>query len=281
MFFAGNPSIEFAIQTDQPERFEDALGAYEVTYYPAPTTGDKYQRFGDAHREAANAARRGQYIMFLTADVMLSREVFLACERRFIEGKKAIACCSTRTYSEEPPEAGMPAPELLDWTMENMHETIVGAFWGGNARPPSTKYFRNGEHITLRCFHMHPLAVVKDRELTFSGTLDHDLLDRFATSEIHVVTQRDELALAEMSPKHIKWTPAATPLGVSDIAYWARRVTTPMNRWLSTHRIIITGSGDTGDEEIWDRVLKALNEPEPVVAQPPRPRLRSRPKVVT
>lgn len=280
LLFAGSPDVEFVVQTDQSERLAEALGGYPTTFYPAPRKGDKYQQFGDAHRQAAEVAKPGQWVMFLTADVMLSREVFLACERRFTEGKKAIACCSTRTYSNHAPSAGMTAPKLLDWTMVHKHETIEAAFWGGNGRPPSTMYFQNGDDITLRCFHMHPLAVVKDRDLAFTGTLDQDLLDRFSTSEIHVVTDRYELALAEMSPKHIRWHPAAKPLDAEDIADWARRATTPMNRWLSQHRIVIQGEGRTGDRPIWNKVLHLIENPPPSPLVKQKPRMKATPKVV-
>lgn len=276
---AGNPEAAFVIQTDDQGAFKDALDGFEVAYQTAPTQGDKYSQFGDAHRSALAAAQPGQWVMLMTADAMLSREAFAACESRFNDGKKAVAIWGPATWSETPPLPGMDGASLMAWGVENLHDIVKAAFWGGTGMPPSFKLFRNGDNITARCFHMHPLAVVKDRDLSFSSTCDVDLLDCYATEDIHVVTHPSEMAVIEMSPRIRPHSRAKQPVGANDVALWARRRASPMHRWLSTHRLIIAGSGETYDEDAWSRVLNAVDHPAkafPVSRKMP-PRFVSRP----
>lgn len=260
------PSVRFAlrvagvkarilIHTDQGAHIVQAANGEDIDVAPVPGQGDLYQRFGDCHRDAIARAAEGDRVALLCADMAVSRELFSACEARFGDGKRAVVAAATRTLANEPPPIGASSYELLAWTMRWPHPMVRACFWGERSQTPWAVYFRNGDHITLRGFHLHPVAVVKDRALPFHGTLDIDLLDNYGRHEIHVVTSPDELSLAERSPPDRPFREMRFPMTAASIAEWASTRATPLHWWLSTHRIIVAGAGETDDQVVWDEVM--------------------------
>jgi len=257
-----NSRVRYLIHTDQPERIAAAMAHLEIECRPVPKAVNPYLRFGAAHREALEDAKSGECVGLLNADIVLSREVFMACEARFASGKRAVICAATRTLSEGNPPADAPASELLDWTMRHAHPSIKECFWGsGRTMVPWAVYYRNGDDITLRGFHLHPVAVFKDRPLSFSNTIDDDLLLGFDRNDVHVVTDRHELALAEISPRGRTFG-TGNLISADSIAKWAARRANKMHWWLASHRIIIAGDGRTDDEAIWRQVVASSNAPD-------------------
>lgn len=249
-----NIEPKIIVHTDRPNDIHKI--APEVFCEQIKAGGDKYRSMSDVHRRGLDTASEGDRIMLLCADIIVSKEVFSACNKRFDEGKKIIVLGPSRTLGPDTP-VGLSSGELLDWSMQFAHPYTRECFWQRSTLPPSTFYFRNENNITLRGFHLHPIAVVKDRSMPFSGTLDSDLIVNFSKHEIHVVTDRDEMSMAECSPIDLQYNRTRRPLTNDDIVAWARRSKlTPMNWWLSTHRIVLTGNGDTNDEEIWNTILK-------------------------
>ncbi|MDB5555419.1 MAG: hypothetical protein JWL86_5403 [Rhizobium sp.] len=232
-------------------------GDGELASRPMPTIGDKYRQLGDVHRDALAKAPNGARVMLLTADMVVSREVFAACDARFDAGKRAIVVGPSRTLLDAPLVAGRSSRDLLAWSLEHAHPFTQETFFGGKALPPSTMRFRKGKDVTMRGFHLHPLAVVKDRPLPFKGTLDQDLIGFFDQAEIHIVTQADEMSAAELSPADLRFTCATRPVGAAEIILWAKRQCLPVNWWLSTHRIVLAGNGHTDDRALWAQVMRA------------------------
>lgn len=257
------------VHTDAPVRIREAARGIDIICPRPPGNGDKYRQYADAQLDALQMAVIGDRVVLLTADMVVSRELFSACAARFEQGKKAIAICGPRTLSDRPPPAGLSSAELRDWTIAHFHPSILGSFWGGRSLPPSSIFFRRGDNITMRGFHLHPVAIVKDRELAFAGTPDQDCLEAFAESEIHVVTDRDEFAACEMSPADLHYSLAREPIGVAAIARWLK-AQRPINWWLSQHRIIFAGNGDTDDVAVWEQLAVERLKPEPIVRPPQR-----------
>ena len=260
------------VHTDHRDALDQAMAGLDVAFRAVPGEGDLYRRFGDAHRDALASAPDGAAVALLTADIVVSRETFAACETRFAAGRRAVVAAATRTLAPVAASIGAASAELLDWTMRHPHPMVRACFWGqgdgpeaGRSSTPWAVYFRESGRTILRGLHLHPLAVVKDRPLAFDGTLDQGLLDRFARHEIHCVTDRDELAMAELSPadRNFSLRRRGEAMTAASIADWARTHARPVHWWLSTHRIVIEGdAGPTADIGVWRQVLASPHAPD-------------------
>lgn len=259
---AGTVEVRYVVVTDQQAPIAKALEGFDLTLAPivAPPQNRLFNMLCEGHARGIDVARKGDRIVFLNADIMVSRETFLAVERRFRKGKKAVVCGGTRTvlgpltWAPGP----LPARALAKWAFEHPHAITKNFMWGsGTTTHPSVVYFQNGPNVVLRGFHIHPLAVIKDRELTFHGSVDLNLIDAYKREEIHVVTDVDELSIAEISIKGKGHYQSERVLDVSQIVSWAMRGASPMHWWNFRHRIMIAGDGaEVSDSEVADQVLR-------------------------
>ncbi len=253
-------TLRFMIHTDDPKRIKQALEPFDHRVIPLPK-GDNtpHVLLGECHRGAIAEAKQGECIAFINADMVPSVEVFEAAEKRFAEGKRMIIMAATRTLGGDPP-IGAKSADLLRWTMDNRHPMITECFWGtGRSNVPWAIYFQRGDDIVLHGFHLHPFAVLKDREIRFQRkTIDADLPDNFEQHEIHLVTSADEAAFAELSPP-ASFLKLRDEITVESIAAWAKGSATARHRWFWGHRIAICGDGqEIGDRQICKEVLRAL-----------------------
>jgi len=253
--------LRVVLHTDTPE-LAGLFQAYdEVIVREVP--GERHSALSAAQREALELAEPGEAIAILAADVICSKECFAAAERRFSEGYRAVVCAGTRTtgplFNSTAP-AGWTARDLLTWTMTYAHPIVQQCVfpYGQNAIP-STIYFRDGANTILRAFHLHPFAVVKDRALDFTRSIDRDLVDCFAPEEVHVVTDADEMALAEITP--IGKRQALLPYAMNPvyIAWWVNNYGTERHKQLFARRIVIQGSAETDCDAPADRILEHVN----------------------
>lgn len=251
-------NARFVVHTDQPSAIMGAIGGNTIAR-PVPEGHNAWDKAGKANREAAEIAKPGEAVAFINADMVPSREVFAASEARFAQGKRLIMMAASRTLGGDVP-VGVSSAELLDWTMEHRHPAIRECFWGtGRSVIPWAMYFERGDDIVLRGFHLHPFALLKDRDLVFQGTIDLDMPDNFKSNEVHLITDRNEASFAELSPPERTFPLLPGPLTGGDIVHWARRNSTPLHRWMFGQRIVIKGGGaDIGDVAICDEILKAL-----------------------
>lgn len=194
-----------------------------------------------ANREAVELARPDEAVAFINADMVPSREVFSAAERRFDEGKSLIMMAATRTLDATPP-LGSCSAELLKWTMQHRHPTIDECFWGTGQSPvPWAIYFEKDGNIILHGFHLHPFAILNDRSINFRGTIDADLVENYEHSEIHVVTDHDEASFAEMSPITRRFGTLDKPFNIDSVRRWAQLTTNETHRWFFEQPISIVG----------------------------------------
>lgn len=252
--------VRFVVHTDQPFEIAEALGSFRRKLCPVPVAPSVHHTAGIANREALELARPGECVALINADMVPSREVFSAAERQFAQGRRMIMMAASRTLGGAAP-IGADAAALLEWAMAHKHPTIMECFWGrGRSSIPWAIYFEHGGDIVLHGFHLHPFAVMKDRDLQFSGaTIDWDLADNYRQDEIHLVTEPSEAAFAELSPPERNFPLIPHALTVADIAAWARHQATPLHRWLFSQRITIRGDGAaTGDAAICDQILQAI-----------------------
>lgn len=262
-----NRQVSFMIHTDEPEFMKRLFWQYDVKTRPVPIDPmhpkSPHHSLGLAHKEAIALAEHGSRIAFLCADMVPSVEVFDAADKRFAQDKKLIMCAATRTLSGSPP-IGAKSQTLIDWTMRNMHPMIRECFFGtGRISCPWAIYFKRGDQIVLHGLHLHPFAAIKtNKMMSFQGaTVDFDLAASFDYSEIHLVTDPNELSFAELSPAERVFPLHAKPFTMFDVVVWAnaRAHCIPVHHWFFEQRILIQGDGSNMDEmAIVDNILEAL-----------------------
>ena len=253
--------LRFIVHTDDAWRVGLVMKGLETEILPVPPGSEPHGKLGNAHRQAIRHVRNGECIAFINADMVCSQELFGVAEKYFTAGKRLIMMTGTRTIGGIP-AVGMNSAELLRWAVSNQHPSTTECFFGrGRSTTTSMLYFRRGEDIVLRAFHLHPFAILLDRPIVFSGvTIDADLADNYEQSEIHIITSADEASFAEMSPPERVFRLSQTPMDVNTVLNWAvKGVTSPLHLWFFEHPIAIVGDGkDVGDGVVCDLILSRL-----------------------
>jgi hypothetical protein len=218
--------------------------------------GTDHGRAAACNGDALARADLGEAVIFLNADIIVSREIFHAISRRFSEGKKMVICAGIRTLPETPVPRHVGSSDLLRWALRNPHPVTTDAFYGtGKTRTLAVILFRDCDAIALRGFHLHPLALLNDRPFRFSSTVDWDIGTNFPMNDVHVVIDSDELSLAEISPPDKVFSAGQTKFTDADILEWAQRHTIPFHWWLFSHRILLRGTGNFEDDDLEKRLL--------------------------
>jgi len=242
----------FLVHTDSLDELVPHFEGLRATFRVVPDGEDGFHKLGNCHRDAFEYAEIGEYVIPLTADLVLSRECFAAVSSRFASGKKLIACAATRCLLRDwEPPIGERASILLDWTMANRHPAIRELFWGtGTSGCPWSLYFKTDNGIIMRGLHLHPFAVVNRSGLNFIGVnVDETLAEEFSTDEIHVVVSKDELALAELSPPDRLFVLYDSPIDEKRVFKWGVEHSNRRHHWFFSHRIVIQGT-DKGISDI-------------------------------
>jgi hypothetical protein len=133
---------------------------------------------------------------------------------------------------------GAEAKELNAYIWTNRHPITDQCTWDvGDCVQPHVMYFVEeagpptvssaivNPVVTMHCLHQTPMWVIPDgRNLLFRGTIDDDLLSRFADHEIWYA--QGQFAMAELSPEWKRY-PAGHPMTVPGIVDFCKRRT----RW--------------------------------------------------
>lgn len=272
--FHNTIQVRYVVQTDRPREVARLLGDLDLTLVPTPPNlpANPFPLMCETHTRGLDEAKDGDRVVLLNADIMVSVEAFAAIERRFRQGKKAIVCAGTRTLLG--PLTWAPGPltarRLTAWTLRHIHPISRSCYWGsGTTSSPWTVYFHENGSTVLRGFHLHPLAVVKDRPLTFTGSVDLNLVDNYKFDEIHLVTDADELAIGEISGAWKTHPCTEWPFDIGQIVSWAiRGAGGPMHWWNFRHRVTLRGdsSAVTIDHAVADEVMRLCPYPEALAA---------------
>jgi hypothetical protein len=243
--FRASGRVRFMVHTDNPIPISEALGdcEHEIRTLPAlQPRQNAHHRMGMCNREAMAAAHLGEAVAFINADMVPSIEVFSAAEKAFKHGRRLVMMAATRTVGAHAPP-GLKSRELLLWTMQYRHPSIVDNFYGsGRSSVPWAIYFFDGRNVILHAFHLHPFAYLKEREIAFnSATIDGDFVSNFSREQVHIVRRPDEAAFAEISPLE-RWFPSLpAPYDTNYIAKWAHTHASEMHCWFFTQPITIVG----------------------------------------
>jgi hypothetical protein len=271
-------SARFIVHTNKEDKLRSAFEPYPVQFHPIPGSGNAHEKLGDINRQSLQLSNVGEVVAFINSDMVPSIEVFSASSARFKEGKKMVLVMGTRVLEDSGfcvPPIGETSRGLLKWAWEHRHPWISGCIWGaGTSRSPTVIYFRVSDGVVLHAFHLHPFAVVKEKDaLTFQGvTIDRDLQDQFPLDQVHVVTSADEMAFAELSPASKSMGDIPHTIDKLYVAQFARNVATPAHKWTFAQRIEIIGPAtDLADVQTASEILNEIETFIPAAAGVPPP----------
>lgn len=250
-------SITLMIYTDHQEAVKEVISGYQALIMAVPGPDMAFKSLSAAHHDTLDRARRmgvRTRVCLLTADMMLSKELLLTCEKNFHQKKGVIGCMSMRTCVEELPPQGMDGPAMLNWAWEHRHPMTEESTWPhGRSYDAQRMYFSEGGNVACRLALPHPIALVRgNRSLNFSPTIDVNLVSNWSMQDIYVITRPEEGAVIELSPKEKEFV-LTEPLSVR---YETRgpsipqfvQMPNPRHRWLFQHLIEIKGNGrECGD----------------------------------
>jgi hypothetical protein len=217
----------------------EPIDGIDAQYRPVPQVREEYQRAAAAHRDAIGLAY-GEPIMFVPPDNILSNNALDAIRARLDDGARLVAACSIRVREDAPWPKSFAPRDLIKWALHHPHEITRRSTWGAPVATtcPSINLFRTQWGAVARCFHLHPLAMnaATDR---FAGTIDDDLVAKFPTERVHVVTDSDELAIVEISPASKSIGEMDRPLTFADLDTFRRRKANAMHQFFFEHRICL------------------------------------------
>jgi hypothetical protein len=235
----------FLVHTDQPAPFGAALYRHDVEFRePAfgPGRDGHWVAFKKAHREAIAWAPQGSLLALLNSDIVVSTETFRAVDAALQGGKKVGISVGIRTLIDRNvPPVGADAETLSRYIWSHRHSITEECVWGsGHTHHPTILFFNHdGGGVSMHCFHLTPMFIVKDRELSFGGTIDDDLLEGYGSDQIVFFKDR-EFAVAELS-RGDKTHPARLPLNVPDVVDFGRRRFRPSHLRNFRQRYVVLG----------------------------------------
>ncbi len=248
--------VRFVVHTDRYDDLRDCFGDFPCAISPlpeavrwltnSPSGPGHMMALCAVHREVIQTAPAGDYVAPMVADCVVSRELFCASERQFSRGKRLILCVPPRTIGA-PPGPGADGAAIIDFASSNLHPVSIDAIWGQlGIFQPSLIYQQNSDNLACNAFNLHPVAVaIREQPIEYEHTVDYDMPMAFGEAECHLVTDPNEMAIAEMSPPDMRYRlalemgqPDATPAWIAE---WAMRNTVPRHRWFFRHRLMLRG----------------------------------------
>ena len=217
----------FLIHTDMPERFVGPLRAHEVTFRDpefGPGRDGYWVAFKQAHRDAIAWAPVGSLLALLNADIVVSIETFGAVDMALQGDRKVGVSVGIRTLIDgNVPPLGADAETLARYIWSHRQSITEECIWGfGHTHHPTILFFNHADGgVSMHCFHLTPMFIVKDRALSFLGTIDDDLLESYGEDQIVYFKDR-EFAVCELSAGH-KAHPTRGPLNVADVVEFGRK----------------------------------------------------------
>lgn len=244
------------VHTDQPRLIRDSATSLKVHALPVPAGLREFDCMSQAHREVFNMAIIDDVVVPLTADMVISEDSLLFCDSRLANGStKLIACAAPRALQEGMLPEKLNGVNLLAWAWKNRHPMTSQALWpNGKTGDLSRTYFvtKNGGVVARWCLP-HPLAIkIDNRVLSFTPTVDANLINNFHPAEIHVVTTPLELGVVELSPRDKGFS--LTDSGIHEkLESGTVKIYNQLQRWVLNHKIMIVGEPEQGDDDMFVR----------------------------
>lgn len=250
-------TIRLLIYSDQPERILAAAPPLKCEARTLPSSGGPFDMLSDCHRDSLAMAHSGERVCLLTADLVVSSNLFTYGESILRRGAtKIIMIGSIRAlldFRQLP--STFASRGLLEWAWRHQHPmTTESIFPNGCNQDVSRMFFVSGPTVISRQVLPHPLVVVRDeRQLSFTPTIDSNLAQSFYEHEAFVCTDPTEIALVELSVADKAFHRVNSIQARLDHEQVV--IVNPMQRFLIGHRIGIVGNAvDCGDAGIVARI---------------------------
>jgi hypothetical protein len=266
--------VTFLVHTDNRTAFRAQVQPHRIEFMdiirgPGTEQESEWRAFEFAHKQAIERAPKGALLVLLNADLVVSIETMRIAES-VLQGRKKIGMAvGIRTVLDgNNPPVGADVATLSGYIWAHRHPIIEQLVWGRGLSPHPTMLFfphENGGVISMHCFHLAPMFIVKDRELRFGGTIDDDLLENYEEHEI-AFFENGEFAIAELSPLSKNFG-TKEPLTIERIVRFAMQEPgIRKSHWRNfRHRFAILGSPKTNHPDA-DAIIKRLGQK--VVAMP-------------
>lgn len=245
----GEP-VKFVIHTNSPDTVLLMMRGLDVETRPIDEA-QRYVALQQAHSDGIRTAPVGSRVVLLNADICVSGNLLQSVARHFNSGKKAVVLIGIRTAAgDEIPPAGADPRELLLWAWEHRHQIVRDTeFPYGRSALPTNLFWTYEGSTVARGFHLHPVAILKEKEIDFKSTIDGDLLELFPRNSIHVVTDPDDCSMCEVSPPERRFPLEPRDLTAKGIAIRMSTRASPLHRWLFEHRIVVRGRAEEVTED--------------------------------
>jgi hypothetical protein len=210
----------FIIHTDDRAAFRKSVAGLRINFRPvrrgigAGNLGD-WVAFERAHREAIALTPKNGLLVLLNSDTVVSIETMRAVDAALAGRRKVGVSVGIRTLIDgNSCPVGATAGNLARWCWNHRHPLTDDMIWGtGAALQPTQMFFPHDDEeqvVSMHCFHLTPMFIVKDRDLNFGGTIDDGLLFNYSDGEIVYFHDRP-FTVAELSPLN-KHHPRGKPL---------------------------------------------------------------------
>jgi hypothetical protein len=255
---------ELHVFTDQGDRVRRVVpDNVPLRLLPVPGPDRAFESLSNCHRKTMTDAVGATRVLLLTADMVISREVFATCEQWLGPGGKQIVCCvAPRVTETRLVPIGAPGRELAEWGWANRHPMTRECTWPeGRSYDVWRMYFEQEGEVSARVFLPHPLAVLpRGRRLEFRPTIDVNLASNFSRASTHMITNPEEGTIVELSPvdKDFLLTTTMRERMVDTQHSCPAFIpqTNQRHRMFFGHRVVLCGAGgDCGDAEVVGRML--------------------------
>jgi hypothetical protein len=210
----------FIVHTDERTLFRRSVPGLRIDFRPvqrgvgAGNLGD-WVAFERAHREAIDRTTPGNLLVLLNSDTVVSIETMRVVDAALRGKIKVGVSVGIRTLIDgNVCPIGVTADVLARWCWSHRHHLTDDMLWGtGAAQQPTQMFFQHDDQdrdVSMHCFHLTPMFIVKDRELKFGGTIDDGMLANYDDHEIAYFRDRP-FVVAELSPFN-KFHPHGKPL---------------------------------------------------------------------
>lgn len=261
--------VTFLVHTDNRPAFRAQVQPHRIEFFdivrgPGTQHEGEWRAFELAHRQAIERAPRGALLLLLNADLVVSIETMRMVDAVMQGHKKIGMSVGIRTVLDgNNPPVGADVATMSGYVWAHRHSIIEQLVWGRGQSPHPTMVFfphENGGVISMHCFHLAPMFIVKDdRPIRFGGTIDDDLLENYEEHEI-AFFENGEFAIAELSPASKNWD-ATEPLTVSRMVRFAMQEPgIRKSHWRNfRHRYAILGSPKSNHPDA-DAIIAALGQ---------------------